>query len=123
CARTSPASSCARPSRMTCSPSSRRGRSASSGLDSSATWGTAGSSGPGCSRCGSDRDVSSDKLSGIQRRVLELLSSPAPRWTLTGGAALAGFYTLDRETRDLDLFFRDCTELGDHPSEITARLK
>ncbi len=46
------------------------------------------------------------RLSALQERVLILLAEIAPPWTLTGGAALAGFHTMHRETRDLDLFFR-----------------
>jgi hypothetical protein len=34
-------------------------------------------------------------------------------WTLSGGAALAGFHTAHRETRDLDLFWQRSRELGD----------
>lgn len=52
------------------------------------------------------------KLSSLQERVLLRLSGIEPRWTLTGGGALAGFHTLHRETRDLDLFFRDERSLG-----------
>jgi Nucleotidyl transferase AbiEii toxin, Type IV TA system len=39
-------------------------------------------------------------LSEIQEQVLEALAAIEPAWTLTGGAALAGFYTKHRETRD-----------------------
>lgn len=35
-----------------------------------------------------------------------------PTWTLTDGAAPAGFHTQHRETRDLDLFFHHQQELG-----------
>ncbi|HET7291004.1 MAG TPA: nucleotidyl transferase AbiEii/AbiGii toxin family protein [Vicinamibacteria bacterium] len=35
-----------------------------------------------------------------------------PRWTLTGGGALAGVHLGHRETRDLDLFWRNRAELG-----------
>ena len=45
------------------------------------------------------------KLSPLQEQVLIVLSGLQPAWTLTGGAALAGFHTKHRETRDLDLFF------------------
>jgi hypothetical protein len=45
------------------------------------------------------------ELSALQQRVLVALSEIRPTWTLTGGAALAGFHTRHRETRDLDLFF------------------
>ena len=63
-----------------------------------------------------------DRLTPLQRRVLAHLVSVPPRWTLTGGAALAGFHTRDRSTRDLDLFFRSCDALGDHPATIVGLL-
>jgi len=34
--------------------------------------------------------------------VLVILSGMQPIWTLTGGAALVGFYTKHRVTRDLE---------------------
>jgi hypothetical protein len=49
--------------------------------------------------------VPQGKLSALQQRILVVLSPLRPSWTLTGGAALAGFHTKHRETRDLDLFF------------------
>jgi hypothetical protein len=52
------------------------------------------------------------KLSSLQERILVQLAGLEPRWTLTGGGALAGFHTQHRETRDLDLFFRAQTSLG-----------
>lgn len=52
------------------------------------------------------------KLSTLQERVLRQLADVEPRWTLTGGAALAGFHTHHRTTRDLDLFFRPQAALG-----------
>lgn len=51
-------------------------------------------------------------LSPIQRRVLVALAGLEPRWTLSGGGALAGFYLGHRPTRDVDLFFRGATTLG-----------
>ncbi len=39
-------------------------------------------------------------------------------WVLTGGAALGGFYTLHRTTRDLDLTPRDRRGLGLLPVEV-----
>jgi hypothetical protein len=56
--------------------------------------------------------MSPNKLSAIQERVLVALSALRPRWTLTGGGALVGFYTKHRETQDLDLFFHHERELG-----------
>jgi hypothetical protein len=52
-------------------------------------------------------------LSAIQRDVLVALADVRPRWTLVGGAALAGVYLGHRETRDLDLFWRGLDKLGD----------
>jgi hypothetical protein len=37
--------------------------------------------------------------------VLRTLADVQPKWRLVGGAALAGFYTKHRTTRDLDLFW------------------
>lgn len=56
--------------------------------------------------------MSIGKLSTLQERVLRLLADIEPRWTLTGGAALAGFHTHHRATRDLNLFFRPQAALG-----------
>lgn len=53
------------------------------------------------------------RLSALQERVLEALAGLQPRWTLTGGAALAGFHTKHRETRDLDMFFYGQHALGE----------
>lgn len=47
-----------------------------------------------------------DRLTPLQRRVLQVLASVRPPWTLTGGAALAGVHTGHRATRDLDLFWQ-----------------
>jgi hypothetical protein len=46
------------------------------------------------------------RLTVLQERALVALGGIEPRWTLTGGGALAGFHTRHRVTRDLDLFFR-----------------
>ena len=48
-----------------------------------------------------------DSLLPVQRRALVALAGLEPRWTLTGGGALAGFHLGHRLTRDVDLFFRD----------------
>jgi hypothetical protein len=48
--------------------------------------------------------MSDSQFSSLQRRILTILASQQPRWTLTGGAALVGFHLGHRETRDLDLF-------------------
>jgi hypothetical protein len=54
--------------------------------------------------------------------VLIALSGLQPPWTLTGGAALAGFYTHHRETRDLDLFFHHEKTLGSLVPDATHAL-
>ena len=56
--------------------------------------------------------MSGDKLTPLQRRILGALAGITPRWTLTGGGALAGVHLGHRETRDLDLFWRNRSELG-----------
>lgn len=56
--------------------------------------------------------MSIGRLSALQVRILHQLAGMQPAWTLTGGGALAGFRTQHRETRDLDLFFRDQQALG-----------
>jgi hypothetical protein len=54
---------------------------------------------------------------------LVVLAGVDPTWTLVGGAALAGFHTRHRATRDLDLFFRAQRTLGDLPTAVTRRLE
>ncbi len=56
--------------------------------------------------------MAASRLTGLQTRILVLLSGVSPRWTLVGGGALAGFHLAHRETRDLDLFFRPLEGLG-----------
>ena len=51
-----------------------------------------------------------------------MLSGLQPAWALTGGAALAGFHTKHRETRDLDLFFHHETTLGSLVANATQAL-
>jgi len=63
------------------------------------------------------------RLTSLQEKVLQLLADVEPGWTLTGGAALAGFHLGHRPTRDLDLFWRDCNALGDVPKMVISRLK
>lgn len=54
-------------------------------------------------------------------RVLALLAGIEPSWCLTGGAALAGVHTRHRSTRDLDLFWRNRSDLkGLTPAVIEA---
>lgn len=66
--------------------------------------------------------MSGDKLSALQWRILERLSSLEPRWTLTGGGALAGFHLKHRTTRDLDLFWHGLNQLGSLPEEVRSNL-
>lgn len=52
------------------------------------------------------------RLSALQRRALELLAGLEPPWTLAGDGAIVGFVLGHRATRDLDLFWRDRSQLG-----------
>ena len=63
------------------------------------------------------------KLSALQQRILVVLSPLRPSSTLAGDAALAGFHTKHRETRDLDLFFHHQQGLGAIVSDATQALK
>lgn len=63
----------------------------------------------------------SGRLTPLQERVLVLLAEMTPRWTLTGGGALAGFHLGHRATRDLDLFWHGQAELGSIGKDV-ARL-
>lgn len=62
------------------------------------------------------------RLTPLQERVLVALAAVEPRWTLTGGGALVGFHTQHRETRDLDLFFRGLSTLGDLAAVVRGHL-
>lgn len=66
--------------------------------------------------------MSGGKLSSLQRRILKVLAGLAPPWTLSGGGALIGFHLGHRETRDLDLFWRNRGELGMLAPEALDRL-
>jgi hypothetical protein len=59
-------------------------------------------------------------LSPLQLRVLRTLAHL--EWTLTGGAALAGYHLGHRTTRDLDLFWMGARELERMPAEVERRL-
>jgi hypothetical protein len=63
------------------------------------------------------------KLSALQERILIALADVSPPWTLSGGAALAGFHTAHRETRDLDLFWQQRSELGDVARRVRLQLE
>lgn len=52
-------------------------------------------------------DSSPDRLTRLQRSLLEAFFRSESRFFLTGGAALAGFYLHHRPTLDLDLFTLD----------------
>lgn len=67
--------------------------------------------------------MSGDKLTTLQRRILRVLAEITPRWTLTGGGALAGVHLGHRETRDLDLFWRNRAELGTLVAEAVSVLR
>lgn len=67
--------------------------------------------------------MSGGRLTPLQQRILRSLAGLSPGWTLTGGGALAGFHLCHRETRDLDLFWRDRPELGEVVPEALAALR
>ena len=66
--------------------------------------------------------MSIGRLSSLQVDVLAALTPIVPPWTLTGGAALAAFYTRHRTTRDLDLFWHGRDQLEELPALVTDRL-
>lgn len=63
------------------------------------------------------------RLSSLQERVLIALASLQPPWTLTKGAALAGFHTKHRDTRDLDVFFHGQRSLGESVARAIEALE
>ncbi len=63
------------------------------------------------------------RLSTLQSRVLAKLAGIEPPWTLTGGAALAGFHLGHRTTRDLDLFWHGKQSVAEVRREVVARLQ
>jgi len=64
-----------------------------------------------------------DSLDPLQQRILRVLAGLEPPWTLTGGAALAGFHLGHRTTRDLDLFWHGTQELGVWADQAQTRLR
>jgi len=68
-------------------------------------------------------DTSGGKLDELQKRVLESLAAVRPPFILGGGGALAGVHLAHRQTRDLDLFWREQAQLGEIPAMIEARLR
>jgi Nucleotidyl transferase AbiEii toxin, Type IV TA system len=67
--------------------------------------------------------ASAGKLTALQVRILGTLAGLTPRWTLSGGGALAGVYTQHRTTRDLDLFYQARRALEHAPEDAKARLE
>ena len=63
------------------------------------------------------------RLTALQESLLVVLGELTPAWTLTGGGALVGFYTLHRDTRDLDLFFRGERSLGTLVADAKQRIE
>lgn len=57
--------------------------------------------------------MTTSRLDALQIRILSALAGMDPPWTLSGGAALAGFHLGHRETRDLDLFWHGHSTLPD----------
>lgn len=62
------------------------------------------------------------KLSALQARILSVLVDVKPRFTLSGGGALVATGVIERETRDLDLFWRGMHELGPIKTEVAQKL-
>lgn len=69
---------------------------------------------------GSAMGSSPDRLSRLQRDLLEAFFEREQRFALTGGAALAGFHLGHRETKDLDLFARPPTDLASAQHALEA---
>ena len=67
--------------------------------------------------------MSAGKLTPLQVRILGALAGRSPRWTLSGGGALAGVHTQHRTTRDLDLFYQGRRALDQAPELARARLE
>ena len=63
-----------------------------------------------------------NSLTPLQIRALILLAGIDPPWTLTGGAALAGFHLGHRTTQDLDLFWHGARSLDHSADEVSRRL-
>jgi predicted nucleotidyltransferase len=66
--------------------------------------------------------MASTSLSNTQLTVLSSLAEIRPRFTLVGGAALAGFHLGHRGTRDLDLFWRGRSTLEELAIEVERTL-
>lgn len=61
-------------------------------------------------------------LTPLQRRILVTLAEIEPRWTLTGGGALAEAHLGHRATRDLDLFWHGLGTLPE-PQAVVSTLE
>jgi hypothetical protein len=66
--------------------------------------------------------TSGGKLDALQQRVLEVLSTVEPPFTLGGGGALAGVHLGHRTTRDLDLFWREIPALEHRTQSVVNAL-
>jgi hypothetical protein len=64
--------------------------------------------------------VTKGLLTPLQQDVMQLFFGAVPGFVLTGGAALAGFYTQHRTTTDLDLFCFDDASFAHAASTLTA---
>jgi hypothetical protein len=60
-----------------------------------------------------------DRLTRLQRELLEGFFERETRFFLTGGGALVGYYLGHRETEDLDLFSRPGTDLAEAARTMT----
>ncbi len=67
--------------------------------------------------------MSGSRLTPLQARLLEILADVRPAGVLTGGAALVGFYTYHRTTRDLDLRWPAQDDLVDVSRAVGERLR
>ena len=63
------------------------------------------------------------RLSALQETILGVLGRLDPPPVVTGGAALAAFYTRHRTTRDVDAFWRDRAVLGDVSRAVIGALE
>ena len=68
------------------------------------------------------KPVPEPRLSPIQQEVLQVCASQLPGFTLTGGAALAAFYTMHRATRDLDFVCYEQNALEEIPRRLRQHL-
>lgn len=62
------------------------------------------------------------RLTELQHRVLRILAKDAPGWSLSGGAALAGYHLGHRPTEDLDLFYHGHRAFEHEPRAVEDAL-